>query len=151
MLTNIKLFDGETTKLMDGKRVIVDGNKIKSIDPTSAPVPAGVDVIDGSVRTLMPGLIDAHWHSMMASLAVSDMLTADVGYISLAAAEEANTTSMRGFTTVRDLAGPSFGLKRAIVTGITAGPRIFPFGAMISQTSGHGHYRMPYEVPAAPP
>jgi imidazolonepropionase-like amidohydrolase len=57
---------------------------------------------------------------------------------------------MRGFTTVRDMAGPSFGLKLAIDAGLMAGPRIFPSGAMISQTAGHGDFRMPYEVPAAP-
>ncbi|MTH36295.1 amidohydrolase family protein [Paracoccus limosus] len=79
----------------------------------------------------------------------NDLMTADVGYINLAAAEEAERTLMRGFTSVRDLAGPSFGLKRAIDSGITAGPRIWPCGAMISQTGGHGDYRMPYEVPSA--
>ncbi len=57
---------------------------------------------------------------------------------------------MRGFTTVRDLGGPSFGLKRAIDEGIIAGPRIYPSGAFISQTAGHGDFRMPYEVPRAP-
>lgn len=57
-------------------------------------------------------------------------------------------TLMRGFTTVRDLAGPVFSLKRAIDEGGFAGPRIWPSGAMISQTSGHGDYRMPYELPA---
>ena len=48
---------------------------------------------------------------------------------------------MRGFTTVRDLGGPVFGLKRAIDEGFIAGPRIYPSGAVISQTSGHGDFR----------
>jgi imidazolonepropionase-like amidohydrolase len=54
---------------------------------------------------------------------------------------------MRGFTTVRDLAGPSFALKRAIDAGSVAGPRIYPCGAMISQTSGHGDFRNIWELP----
>jgi imidazolonepropionase-like amidohydrolase len=54
---------------------------------------------------------------------------------------------LRGFTTIRDLGGPSFGLKMAIDQGITPGPRIYPSGAFISQTSGHGDFRMPYEIP----
>ena len=54
---------------------------------------------------------------------------------------------MRGFTSVRDAGGPSFALKRAIDEGIVVGPRIFPSGAMISQTSGHGDFRMRHEVP----
>ncbi len=54
---------------------------------------------------------------------------------------------MRGFTTVRDLGGPAFGLKRAIDEGVVAGPRIYPSGAIITVTSGHGDFRQPFEVP----
>jgi imidazolonepropionase-like amidohydrolase len=54
---------------------------------------------------------------------------------------------MRGFTTVRDMGGPVFGLKRAIDEGTVIGPRIYPSGAFISQTSGHGDFRFPFEVP----
>ncbi|WP_119387965.1 metal-dependent hydrolase family protein [Taklimakanibacter lacteus] len=148
--TNIKLFDGKSTRLLGGKRVVIEGNKIKSIEDASQPAAEGIETIDGGGRTLMPGLIDAHWHSMMASLPIMDLLTADVGYINLAAAEEARRTLMRGFTSIRDLAGPAFALKRAIDGGLTPGPRIWPSGAMISQTSGHGDYRLPFEVPEAP-
>jgi imidazolonepropionase-like amidohydrolase len=98
----------------------------------------------------MPGLIDAHWHAMMASLAITVLLTADVGYITLVAADKARKTLMRGFTSVRDMAGPTFSLKRAIDQGLVAGPRIWPSGAMISQTGGHGDFRFPYEIPASP-
>lgn len=48
---------------------------------------------------------------------------------------------LRGFTTIRDMGGPSFGLKQAIDEGVLVGPRIFPSGAMVSQTSGHGDFR----------
>ena len=54
---------------------------------------------------------------------------------------------MRGFTTVRDVGGPAFGLKRAIDEGIVVGPRIYPSGAIITVTSGHGDFRQPFEVP----
>ena len=54
---------------------------------------------------------------------------------------------MRGFTTVRDMGGPVFGLKRAIDEGVMTGPRIYPSGAMISQTSGHGDFRFRFEIP----
>lgn len=148
--TNIKLFDGKSSRLIEGRRVIVEGNKIKAIEPVGGAVAAGVTVIDCGGRTLMPGLIDAHWHSMMAAMSMMDLMTADVGYINLAAAEEAHRTLLRGFTSIRDLAGPSFGLKRAIDSGLNPGPRIWPSGAMISQTSGHGDFRLPYEVPAEP-
>jgi imidazolonepropionase-like amidohydrolase len=149
VLTNLKIFDGKSAKLVEGMRVMVEGARIKSLQPVGDPAPDNVIVIDAGGRTLMPGLIDAHWHSMFASLPIAELLSADIGFITIAAAAEASRTLMRGFTTVRDMSGPSFGLKRAIDAGLTTGPRIFPSGAMISQTSGHGDYRMPYQVPAA--
>ena len=70
----------------------------------------------------MPGLIDAHWHALFAALPLPVLLTAEVGYIHLAASAEAERTLMRGFTTIRDLGGPAFALKQAIDEGIVAGP-----------------------------
>jgi imidazolonepropionase-like amidohydrolase len=98
----------------------------------------------------MPGLIDAHVHLMMSGISILDLITADIGYINFVAADQAEKTLLRGFTSVRDMAGPVFGLKRAIDSGIIAGPRIWPSGAMISQTSGHGDFRLPSDVPAEP-
>jgi imidazolonepropionase-like amidohydrolase len=95
----------------------------------------------------MPGLIDAHVHMMFSVIPLQVALLADVGYINLLAGKEAEATLMRGFTTVRDMGGPVFGLKRAIDQGVIVGPRIYPSGAFISQTSGHGDFRFPYEVP----
>ena len=54
---------------------------------------------------------------------------------------------MRGFTTVRDMGGPAFGLKRAIDEDLVAGPRIYPSGAMITITSGHGDFRQLSDLP----
>ncbi|CNH45671.1 prolidase [Yersinia enterocolitica] len=54
---------------------------------------------------------------------------------------------MRGFTTVRDMGGPVFGLKRAIDEHVAIGPRIFPSGAFITQTGGHGDFRLLGELP----
>jgi imidazolonepropionase-like amidohydrolase len=77
----------------------------------------------------------------------AQLLTGDVGYLNFVAGAEATATLMRGFTTVRDLGGPSFALKRAIDEGLVAGPRIYPSGAIITVTSGHGDFRQPFEVP----
>jgi imidazolonepropionase-like amidohydrolase len=95
----------------------------------------------------MPGLIDAHWHAMLVRPTPAQLLVDDVGYMNLVAGAEATDTLMRGFTTVRDVGGPSFGLKRAIDEGIVAGPRIYPSGAIITVTSGHGDFRHAHEVP----
>ena len=74
-------------------------------------------------------------------------MTADVHFLAIAAAVGAEQSLLRGFTSVRDLGGPVFGLKQAIDNGLARGPRIYPSGAFISQTGGHGDFRMPYEVP----
>jgi imidazolonepropionase-like amidohydrolase len=86
----------------------------------------------------MPGLIDAHWHAMLIRPNPAQAIVGDVGYNNIAAGVEATDTLMRGFTTVRDVGGPVFGLKAAIDGGLIAGPRIYPSGAMIAVTSGHG-------------
>ncbi len=147
---NARVFDGRSEALRGGLKVVIEGNLIKSVAPAADAGAADVQTIDCGGRALMPGLIDAHWHAMFAAAPLNVLLTADVGYINLVAAEEAKRTLMRGFTSVRDMSGPTFGLKRAIDGGIVAGPRIWPSGAMISQTGGHGDFRLPYEVPAAP-
>ena len=54
---------------------------------------------------------------------------------------------MRGFTTIRDLGGPVFSLKRAIDEGLVVGPRIYPSGAMITATGGHADFRPLTELP----
>ena len=94
----------------------------------------------------MPGLIDNHWHAMLVR-ATPAQAFGDVGYNNLVAGDEATDTLMRGFTTVRDVGGPVFGLKRAIDEGIVKGPRIYPSGAMITVTSGHGDFRQLTDLP----
>ncbi len=147
--TNVRVFDGKSDALRSGLSVLVKGNIIKAVGPAEEAFAANVRIVDCGGRVLMPGLIDAHWHAMMAAAPLNVLMTADVGYLNLVAAVEAGKTLMRGFTSVRDMAGPTFGLKRAIDAGIAAGPRIWPSGAMISQTGGHGDFRFPYEIPAA--
>lgn len=68
-------------------------------------------------------------------------MTADIGYIHLLAAQEAERTVLRGFTTVRDAGGAGWGLKCAVEEGTVAGPRLFISGRAISQTGGHGDPR----------
>ena len=108
--------------------VLVRGNKIERIstDPIPTDRSASTVLIDGGGRTLMPGLIDMHWHTMLVRPTPAALLTGDIGYLNLVAGAEATDTLMRGFTTVRDMGGPAFGLKRAIDEGIVAGPRIYP-------------------------
>ena len=149
LFQDVRIFDGTGKPLSAPSNVLVRGNRIERISraPIALDPTAGVVVIDGGGRTLMPGLIDAHWHTLLVRPRFTELLTVDVGYLNVLGAAEATATLMRGFTTIRDLGGPSFGLKRAIDEGVLPGPRIYPSGAMITVTSGHGDFRASWEVP----
>ena len=149
LFKNVRIFDGKAEKLTDPSNVMVRGNIIERVsrDTIQSTADANVTVIDGGGRTLMPGLIDVHWHAMLIRATPDEALFGDVGYNNIAAAVEATDTLMRGFTTVRDVGGPAFGLKKAIDSGLIAGPRIFPSGAVITVTSGHGDFRQLSELP----
>jgi imidazolonepropionase-like amidohydrolase len=146
LIRDVRIFDGRGDGLADGMSVFVQGKRIERIGP-NLPAPAGALVVDGGRRVLMPGLIDNHWHTMLARIAPAQLLEADIGYVNLLASTEAEATLLRGFTTVRDLGGPSFGLKRAIDEGLVRGPRIYPCGAILTTTGGHGDFRSPSELP----
>ena len=145
LFENVRIFDGKRAALSN---VLVRGNKIETIStqPIAVDRRADTRIIGGGGRTLMPGLIDAHWHAMLIRLTPAQSF-GDGGYVNLLAAAEAKDTLMRGFTTVRDVGGPVFGLKAAIDEGIVKGPRVYPSGAVITVTSGHGDFRQRTDLP----
>ena len=149
LFENVRVFDGKSERLTPPVNVLVVGNTIQSIGPLPITAPAGAEVtrIVGNGRTLMPGLIDNHVHVVMTASTQTEMVDPQATFTSIEAkgAEEARQMLLRGFTTVRDLGGPSFGIKKTIDSGQAVGPRIYPSGAMISQTSGHGDSRLPTE------
>jgi len=148
LFRNVRVFNGRASQLTGPTDVLVRGTTIAAVGTGGGA--ASATVIEGAGRTLMPGLIDAHWHAFMAATPVAMVAVADPTYLHLLAARDAGATLMRGFTTIRDLGGPVFGLKRAIDEGVLPGPRIYPCGAMISQTSGHGDARFLHEIPRNP-
>ncbi|MBC6983571.1 amidohydrolase family protein [Caulobacter sp. 17J80-11] len=146
---NVRVFDGRGDALSGPSDVLVRGGVIEKMGAGLPPIGDATEIAGGG-RVLMPGLIDAHWHAFMAGTPQPVLLTGDIGYLNLLAARQAQATLLRGFTTIRDMGGPVFGLKRAIDEGAAVGPRIYPSGAMISQTSGHGDFRFPFELPRSP-
>src|SRR5207342_2671010 len=148
LFNNVRVFDGRGTSLSEPTNVLVRGNLIETISRTPIAVDRGATntIVNGGGRTLMPGLIDNHWHAMLIRPTPAQAF-GDVGYNNLQAGDEATDTLMRGFTTVRDVGGPVFGLKSAIDEGIVKGPRIYPSGAMITVTSGHGDFRQLTDLP----
>ena len=150
VFTNFMLFDGKSSALRGGLRLSVQDGRIGKIVSGDTGSLEGARLIDCGGRVLMPGLIDAHWHTVFAGLPVTALMTADMGFVFLAASAQAERTLMRGFTTVRDLGGPSFPLKQAIDSGLATGPRIYPCGAMITTTGGHGDLRPTSDLPRSP-
>ena len=140
LFTNVHVFDGVNEERIENANVLVVGNLIAEVS-TEPVAAANARVIDGGGRTLMPGLIDAHVH-MTITEPVADLRdNFDWMYWGAVSTVEAEKMLLRGFTTVRDAGGPAVGLQRAIDRGKAVGPRIYPSGPVISQTSGHGEHR----------
>lgn len=146
LIRNVNIFNGKDETTTKGSILIKD-NVIVTISATDIVLNDNdpVTVIDGKGKYLIPGLIDAHWHAYMSCNTILDILSADASYTHHVAGKEATQTLLRGFTTIRDAGGPVFGLKKAIDNNVLSGPRIFPSGAMISQTAGHGDFRLLHE------
>jgi imidazolonepropionase-like amidohydrolase len=147
VFTDVRVFDGTSDRLSGPTKVLVRGNVIAAIGEDANPAAADAVVIEGRGRTLMPGLIDNHVHMMFNSLSPAQMSDPAMGLeqVMRLSAGQAQAMLLRGFTAVRDVGGPSFELKRLIDSGKIMGPRIWPSGPMISQTSGHADLRGPNE------
>jgi imidazolonepropionase-like amidohydrolase len=146
LFQNVRIFDGKSGALTGPSDVLVKRNIIERISTAPITAESGVGVIASGGRTLMPGLIDNHWHAFLVRPTPAQAM-GDLAFNILAAGDEATDTLMRGFTSVRDVGGPVFGLKRAIDAGIVKGPRIYPSGAIITITSGHGDFRQFSDLP----
>lgn len=148
LIENVRILDHQTKSLTSPMNVLVSGQKIQKIS-TSAISTNEPDVvkINGGGKTLMPGLIDVHVHMVFGSLTMAQMMSPEMSeeFLMAKVGEASQKMLMRGFTSVRDAGGPIFPLKLAIDKGKVSGPRIWPSGATISQTAGHGDFRTPDE------
>ena len=145
-ISNVNVFDSIDGRITGPMDVTVRDGLVASVASAGSTEFSG-STIDGTGKTLIPGLIDAHWHATLTTIPMAVAQLSEVGYVFARAVVGARETLLRGFTTVRDLGGPVFGIKQAIDEGVIAGPRIFPAGGSISQTGGHGDFRLPNEVP----
>ena len=148
---NVRIFDGKSVMRYASAMNVSRPREYRLRKSRKTPLRpisiANAKIIAGGGRTLMPGLIDMHWHTMLVRPTPAALLAGTSATSISWQVPRPRATLMRGFTTVRDMGGPAFGLKRAIDEGTVAGPRIFPSGAMITVTSGHGDFRQPFEVP----
>lgn len=145
VIRGAQVFNGCDEELADVD-VLVSGQLITKIG-TDIEAPEGAFEIDAKGYTLIPGLIDAHWHGVFAEATIAQLALTGEGYWNLLAAKAQNNALSRGFTTVRDVAGPMFDIARATNEGLIDGPRVFPSGPALSITAGHQDFRITRDVP----
>ena len=138
VITNANVFNGVDNQLQENVSLLIENNVITQIGDVDLSL--ANEIIDAKGGTVMPGLIDAHVHiTMSAPFHELDKMTREE--VAIRSAKVAEGMLMRGFTTVRDVAGNTLGLKNCIDNGYATGPRILPSQAAISQTCGHSDYR----------
>jgi imidazolonepropionase-like amidohydrolase len=136
LFTNVNVWDGTSDSLENGQSVLVEGNLIKQVG-ANISAPSGATVIDGGGRTLIPGLIEAHAHLSLHGDLFQIRNDLNWMYVGAKSGAEATHMLMRGFTTARDAAGPTIGLRKVIDAGHVVGPRIYAAGPALTQTGGH--------------
>ena len=138
LIENVRIFNGVDAELTAG-HVLVEDGIIAEVSADTIAAPEGSTVIDGGNRVLSPGFIDLHVHlTTHVPSSLGDVHGTVVGAI---ANDVARHFLDSGFTTIRDAGGTQPDLARAIEQGIVYGPRVFPSGAVLSQTGGHGDWR----------
>lgn len=147
IIKNVNIFDGVNEKLITDSDVMVEGNLIKIIGKNLSAKDA--TIIDAQGKTLIPGLIDAHWHTTYAYTPASVLLAnqGDMPEVAIRSMTGAKETLMRGFTTVRDPGGNPFAIKKLIDSGEYPGHRILPSGPFMSPTTGHADHYSKLETP----
>jgi len=126
--------DPHTMDIVRNETLVIEDGRI-----VDSKLEAGADVViaaDG--QFLLPGFIDAHVHFRLTTLDFARLAQWSEVQFGIAMAKLSEATLARGFTTVRDTGGDLTGLRRAIASGMVAGPDIVQSNLMISQTGGHG-------------
>lgn len=140
LITGARIFDGVGPDLIDGQDVLIEDGIILKVGK-GLIAPDGAQVIQAEGRVMTPGFIDAHYHLGLCNIPVRDLAGSnapDLDYIGIRAAQAAEDALMRGFTSLRDVGGSSWGAKMASDRGEIAGPRVWSSLRTISQFGGHG-------------
>jgi len=128
-----RLIDAKSDVPIANALILIEGDKIVSV-AAGASAPAGVEVIDLSKSTVLPGFIDVHTHVLLnGDITAEDydaqLLKESIPYRAILAARNARIALDHGFTTMRDLEteGAMYAdvdVKTAIANGEVPGPRM---------------------------
>lgn len=141
-VADVTLFDGMRVRrrqgvLIEGERIVWTGSHVRAPRATRA-----ARAVDGTGRTLTPGLVDCHVHLNFDGGADFAAEAAEIGVAlaTIKATANAGKHLTAGVTTVRDLGGiGTCELAGAIEQGVVPGPRLVPAGRALTITGGHGH------------
>ena len=146
VITGAQVFDGEA--FLGTHDVLVRGGVIEAVRSTEAggtPLAAEasaagsiVDVVDGTGKTLTPGLIDCHVHVATEGAGSLDAFVEPFSLQFFRAARNLEKTLQAGVTTARDAGGADAGVKTALAQGLVEGPDLRAAISIMSQTGGHG-------------
>ncbi|MBS1802003.1 MAG: amidohydrolase family protein [Acidobacteria bacterium] len=136
------LLDVKTGKLSDAQTIVVSGDSIQSIGPSSSTSPQpGDELIDLGNLTVLPGLIDVHTHlTMNTDFDPFHEVTSTNAKEAINGVVNARKTLMAGFTSVRNVGASGFvdvDLRDAIDSGQVAGPHMLVSGPALGITGGH--------------
>ncbi len=143
VLVNARLADIEGKALGPSTTVHLKDGRIASI---GQPAPEGIEQLDLGGRTLLPGLIDCHFHVVAHSLDLWSNVIAPDSLAALRAAKIMEQLLTNGFTTVRDLGGADIGLVRGVEDGLIDGPDLIICGKGLSMTGGHTDLRQRTDI-----
>jgi imidazolonepropionase-like amidohydrolase len=143
LIEDVRIFNGVDAVLASGHVLVRDG-LIDTISANPIAAPDGATVIAGDKRILTPGFIDLHVHLTFQMPA--EHMREHASAAGARAVAMAKFYLDHGFTTIRDAGGTHPDLARAFNSGQIYGPRVYPSGAVVSQTAGHGDARMPHEA-----
>jgi imidazolonepropionase-like amidohydrolase len=139
--------DGTGAPAIKNAVILVEGSKIRDIgEEREVDVPRGhgVEEIDCSTMTVLPGLIDSHIHlALGAGSFYEEMFAHSDAHLLLTGFVNARSVLDAGITTVKDLGTRNrvaFDLREASETGLIQTPRLLLSGRAITMTGGHFYF-----------
>jgi imidazolonepropionase-like amidohydrolase len=118
--------------------VLIDGGRISYAGP-AAGAPAAPGAVTRSAATVLPGLWDCHGHFMGSrTLDLARLAQEPTALRAARSARDLINALNAGITSVREVGGLGVYLAQAVREGLLDGPSIYPAGAVLSTTGGHG-------------